>query len=309
MPDVLWFRLEDTGVYMTRTQGLIIWLLVACFAVALFLVNPLADVAARFSRDVMVGSGALYGTLRVANSVMSVARDADISGGVGVASVTASPGQLLQPVINTIERLVDLLFGLAIVSGILSLVLVPVAKVASVALGACALFSAGLILTARQLPPLLSRLTKAVFVLGLLGAVLLPASYTIAFYAGDAITDRAWTNATEVFDRMRGQQDLAGADVDVVPPVETLSPTDRIPPAEDGMFDRLGSAFTGTLQAASDMAETAAANAQVIQDGVAISADLFTASIGIATAYLVKLLVLPVLILAAFLYLLRAATR
>ena len=75
------------------------------------------------------------------------------------------------------------------------------------------------------------------------------------------------------------------------------------------MFDRLGSAFTGTLQAASDMAATAAANAQVIQDGVAISADLFSASIGIATAYLVKLLVLPVLILAAFLYLLRAATR
>lgn len=294
---------------MTRTKGLIVWLLVAAFAGALFLVNPLADIAARFSRDVTLGSGALYTTLRVANSVMSVARDADISGGVGVASVTASPGQLLQPVINTIERLVDLLFGLAIVSGILSLVLVPVAKVASVALGACALFCAGLTLTARRVPLFMDRLAKAVLVLGVLGAVLLPASYTIAFYAGDAITDRAWTNATEVFDRMRGQQTLAGGDVDAVLPTETLSPTDRSPPAEDGMFDRLGSAFTGTLQAASDMAATAAANAQVIQDGVAISADLFAASIGIATAYLVKLLVLPVLILAAFLYLLRATTR
>lgn len=294
---------------MTRTKGLIVWLLVVVFAGALFLVNPLADIAARFSRDVTLGSGALYTTLRVANSLMSVARDADISGGVGVASVTASPGQLLQPVINTIERLVDLLFGLAIVSGILSLVLVPVAKVASVALGTCALFCAGLTLTARRVPPIMDRLAKAVLVLGVLGAVLLPASYTIAFYAGDAITDRAWTNATEVFDRMRGQQTLAGGDVDAVLPTETLSPTDRNPPAEDGMFDRLGSAFTGTLQAASDMAATAAANAQVIQDGVAISADLFTASIGIATAYLVKLLVLPVLILAAFLYLLRAATR
>jgi hypothetical protein len=294
---------------MTRTQGLIVWLLVAGFAVALFLVNPLADIAAQFSRDVMVGSGALYGTLRVANSVMSVARDADISGGVGVASVTASPGQLLQPVINTIERLVDLLFGLAIVSGILSLVLVPVAKVASVGLGACALFCAGLTLTARRVPPLLDRLTRSVMVLGILGAVLLPASYTIAFYAGDAITDRAWTNATEVFDRMKGQQDVSGADGAVAGAAETLSPTDRVTPADDGMFDRMGSAFSGTLQAASDMAETAAANAQVIQDGVAISADLFSASIGIATAYLVKLLVLPLLILAAFLYLLRSATR
>ena len=62
------------------------------------------------------------------------------------------------------------------------------------------------------------------------------------------------------------------------------------------MFDRLGTAFTGTLQAASDMAATAAANAQIIRDGVAISTDLFAASIGIATAYLVKLLVLPILV-------------
>jgi hypothetical protein len=294
---------------MTRTQGLIIWLLVAGFSVALFLINPLADIAARFSRDVMVGSGALYGTLRVANSVMSVARDADITGGVGVASVTASPGQLLQPVINTIERMVDLLFGLAIVSGILSLVLVPVAKVASVALAACALVCAGMTLTARSVPPMLERLARSVVVLGILGAVLLPASYTIAFYAGDAITDRAWTNATDVFDRMRGQHALAGVDADAAAEVGTLSPTDRIPPANDGMLDRLGSAFSGTLQAASDMAATAAANAEIIRDGVAISTDLFTASIGIATAYLVKLLVLPILILAAMLYLLRSAIR
>ena len=48
---------------------------------------------------------------------------------------------------------------------------------------------------------------------------------------------------------------------------------------------------------------------RTVRDGVAISTDLFTASIGIATAYLVKLLVLPILILAAMLYLLRSATR
>lgn len=293
---------------MTRTKGLIVWLLVAAFAGALFLVNPLADIAARFSRDVTLGSGALYTTLRVANSVMSVARDADVSGSVGVASVTASPGQLLQPVINTIERMVDLLFGLAIVSGILSLVLIPVAKVASIGLAACALFCAGMTLTARRVPPMLERLARSVIVLGVLGAVLLPASYTIAFYAGDAITDRAWTNATEVFDRMQGQHALAGVDEEAAGTASALPPTDRILP-EDGMFDRLGTAFTGTLQAASDMAATAAANAQIIRDGVAISTDLFTASIGIATAYLVKLLVLPTLILAAMLYLLRSATR
>ena len=51
------------------------------------------------------------------------------------------------------------------------------------------------------------------------------------------------------------------------------------------------------------------ANARIITEGLALSADLFTASIGIAVAYLVKLLVLPMLILGALLYLMRALVR
>ncbi|MGL3604994.1 hypothetical protein ACSV9I_00620 [Rhizobium sp. G187] len=288
---------------MTRTKGTIIWLTVAAFAVALFFINPLADIAARFSHDVMIGSGALYGTLRIANSVMSVARDADVTGGVGVASVTASPGQLLQPVINTIERMVDLLFYLAIVSGILSLVLVPVAKVAAAGLAGFALICAGLTLISRRVPLVIERLARSFAVLGLLGAVLLPASYTIAFYAGDAITDEAWINATSVFEKVQGDQGLVEAQSQVEAIKQERSPD------EDQAFGRLGQAFSGTLQAASDMAASVAANARVINDGIAISADLFNASIGIAIAYLVKLLVLPVMLLAAFLYLLRTALR
>ncbi|MBO3761174.1 hypothetical protein [Ciceribacter sp. L1K22] len=293
---------------MTRTNGTIIWLSVATFAVAIFFINPLADVAARFSREVMIGSGALYGTLRIANSLMSVARDADITGGVGVASVTASPGQLLQPVINTIERMVDLLFYLAIVSGILSLVLVPVAKVAAAGLAVFALICAVLTYSVRRVPPLLDRLARSFAILGLLGAVLLPASYTIAFYAGDAITDDAWTSATQVFHRMNMDGEVAAIEQQV-DELAKDPPADADPLAERGVFDRLGSAFSGTLQAASDMSESVATNAQVINDGVALASDLFNASIGIAVAYLVKLLILPILILSAFLYLLRTALR
>ncbi|THV24741.1 hypothetical protein [Peteryoungia ipomoeae] len=288
---------------MTRTKGTLIWLAVAAFAAALFIINPLADIAARFSHDVMIGSGALYGTLRIANSVMSVARDADVTGGVGVASVTASPGQLLQPVINTIERMVDMLFYLAIVSGILSLVLVPVAKVAAAGLAAFALVCAVLTMTARRVPRLIERLARSFAILGLLGAVLLPASYTIAFYAGDAITDEAWMHATSVFDKVQGEPSLAAVEQQV-----DAMKQDRAS-EEDAAFGRLGQAFSGTLQAASDMAGAVAANARVINDGIAMSSELFNASIGIAIAYLVKLLVLPVMILAAFLYLLRSAMR
>ena len=293
---------------MTRNKAAIVWVMVAIIAVVVFFVNPLADVAARFSHDVMIGSGALYGTLRIANSVMSIARDADVSGGVGVASVTASPGQLLQPVINTIERMVDLLFYLAIVSGILSVVLVPLAKVAAAGLAIFALLCAAMTVSMQRVPKLIDRLARSFLVLGLLGAILLPASYTVAFYAGDVITEEAWTNATDVFERMQGNSALAQVEQQVGALKENLPSVDQ--QAEDGqIFSRLGSAFSGTLQSASDMAATVAANVAVINDGVAISSDLFNASIGIAVAYLVKLLVLPVLILAAFLYMLRSVMR
>ncbi|QLF68280.1 hypothetical protein FE840_001200 [Peteryoungia desertarenae] len=293
---------------MTRNKAAIVWVMVAIIAVVIFFVNPLADVAARFSHDVMIGSGALYGTLRIANSVMSIARDADVSGGVGVASVTASPGQLLQPVINTIERMVDLLFYLAIISGILSVVLVPLAKVAAAGLAVFALLCAALTVSMQRVPKLIDRLARSFLVLGLLGAILLPASYTVAFYAGGVITEEAWTNATEVFERMQGNSALAQVEQQVGAPKENLPSVDQ--QAGDGqLFGRLGSAFSGTLQSASDMAATVAANVAVINVGVAISNDLFNASIGIAVAYLVKLLVLPVLILAAFLYMLRSVIR
>jgi hypothetical protein len=308
---------------MSRRTSSILWLLVAAFAAAMFFVNPLADVAARFSREVTIGSGALYGTLRVVNSLMSVAKDADVTGGVGVASVTASPGQLLQPVTNTIDRMADLLFYLAIASGILSLVLVPVAKAASAVLAVGAGVIAILLLTTRAIPPALERVSRSVAVLGILGAVLLPTSYSLAFYAGNAITEDAWASATRVFHRMDAQYDPAVVEQQVEA-LKRNEPPVVAPPAdgaeEPGLLDRLGSAvdasrsaLTGTLGAASGLAQSVtsgvAENARIITDGVAISADLFSASIAIAVAYLVKLLVLPLLILASLVYLLRSAIR
>jgi hypothetical protein len=308
---------------MTRRPQSIAWLIVATFATAMFFVNPLAEVAARFSREVTIGSGALYGTLRVANSLMSVAKDADVTGGVGVASVTASPGQLLQPVTNTIDRMADLLFYLAIASGIVSMVLVPVAKAASAVLAVVAAGTGLLLLSKRPLPPALERFSRSLAALGILGAVLLPASYSLAFHAGNAITEDAWNTATRVFQRMDARYETAAVEQQVEALKEgapaAVGPSEE-PASEEGLLDRLGSAvdasrsaITGTLGAASGLAQSVtsgvADNARIITDGVALSADLFSASIGIAVAYLVKLLVLPLLILSALIYVMRATIR
>lgn len=308
---------------MNRFTRSIAWIAVAAFAAAIFVVNPLSETATRFAREVTIGTGALYGTLRVANSVMSVAKDADISGGVGLASVTASPGQLLQPVTNTIDRMADLLFYLAIASGILSVVLAPVAKVTAACLAVLAILQALFVLTARRAPPFAERLSRSALVLCLIGTVALPASYAIAFHAGEAITDEAWRSATSVFQRMDADYETSEVRQQVEALRELpLAEAEQAPvqPAEEGLLDRLGSAvdasrsaLAGTLDAASGLAGTVtgglSANARIITDGVAISADLFTASIGIAVAYLVKLLVLPLMIFAACLYLLRGAVR
>lgn len=293
------------------------WLVLAGLAVLLVVVNPLADRAAQYNRDVTIGATALYGTLRVMNSVMSVAKDADVTGGVGVASVTASPGQLLQPVTNTIDRMADLLFWLAIVSGVLSTLFLPVAKVAAIGLAGVALLRAGVSLTRRRLPRRAERLAHAVLTLCMLGSVVLPLSYAVAFHAGARMTDDAWRGATVVFDRINADYDAeAGGQIDALR--ETQAPAAAQPAPDTSFLGRLGSAvdqsqsaISGTVSAASglvtSLTEGVASKTKVITDGIAISSDLFTASIAIAVSYLVKILVMPLLILAAALFLMRAA--
>lgn len=295
------------------------WLALAALGVLLVIVNPLADRAAQYNRDVTIGSTALYGTLRVMNSVMSVAKDADVTGGVGVASVTASPGQLLQPVTNTIDRMADLLFWLAIFSGVLSTLFLPVAKVAAIGLAAVSVLRAGVSLSRRRLPRSAERLARAVLTLCLLGAVVLPLSYAVAFHAGARMTDHAWQGATVVFDRINADYDAeAVGQIDALK--ETQAPAAPQTAPDTSFLGRLGSAvdqsqsaISGTVSAASglvtSLTEGVASKTKVITDGIAISSDLFTASIAIAVSYLVKILVMPLLILGAALYLMRAAFR
>ncbi|OQP88011.1 hypothetical protein BTR14_00545 [Rhizobium rhizosphaerae] len=293
------------------------WLLTAALAVLLAFANPLADRAAGYNRDVTIGSTALYGTLRVMNSVMSVAKDADVTGGVGVASVTASPGQLLQPVTNTIDRMAELLFWLAILSGILSTIVLPVAKVAAVGLAAASALLALIAGLGRSLPEAGQRLMRGLVVLGLVGALALPLSYTLAFHAGEAMTNTAWKQATAVFDRLQTDYSDKAAEAAVVPPP---TPAPEVAPPEQSLLGRIGTAIGASGAALSEtvtsasgvverLSEGVISQAKVVADGVAISGDLFNASIAIAVSYLVRILVLPALILGACLYLIRLGFR
>lgn len=65
---------------------------------------PFTQIATNYNRDIAVAGAGVYGGLRTLTAVMSLAKDTNITASVIAASVETSPGQVLQPVISTIER-------------------------------------------------------------------------------------------------------------------------------------------------------------------------------------------------------------
>lgn len=290
--------------------------------VALFY-NPLTGIATGFNREVMTGGTLIYGSLRAATSIMSVAKDADVEAGVVAASVQVSPGQVLEPVTATMNRMADLLFILVMVSGILGVTLPAIAK-----LGAAVLIAGGVVATLSPIAPplrvqLVNRVAVPLIVLGMGAALLLPGAYAGAFALGDRITADAWTEATRVFDKL--SEDFSD---DAMPPLKVPQPA---PPAaapqapqDQGLIESIGAgigaavegageAIMGTAQAAGDVVTSLGAQlaktSQIAIDGVAMAGDLFGASIQLGVAYIVRLVVLPMVLLFGAIWLLRQALR
>lgn len=310
------------------------WGGLALIAVGLVFWNPLARIAADYSQDVTVGSASIYATLRTANAVMSVAKDANLQGSVGVLSVEGSPGQVLQPVTNTIDRLADLLFALAIVSGIVSAVLVPISKVSALVLASISGVTAITVATRMKMPSAVQNTLRQLLFVGVLGAIAVPFAYTVAFYTGNHITADAWNHASEVMNRLGQAYDETTLDeqLDTLPvtaavqtqPVTSVEPVapDGRNQAEGGIFrnglavfgsavEASRSAIGGTVEAATKLTASVTGNitsqTKAIRDGLSLSSDLFSASLQIAVSYLVKLIVLPILVLAALSIVLRSA--
>lgn len=283
--------------------------------------NPLAGIASTYNTEIAASGAAIYGSLRFASSAMSVAKDADIAGSVAIASVTLSPGQVLEPVTATINRMADLLFGLVLASGVISVTLPAVARI-----GAVLLSISGILLAIAQLgwarlhsDSGLRRLGVATARLGAITAILVPGAYSIAFLLGDFLTADAWRSATAVFETL-SEDFQAPADVTLIVPPATEPAPEAAPKSDPGLFgeimDGVGSALGQTTDAivgaaqatagfASALPDQVSRNAKIVGDGIAISGQLFSSSIQLGAAYLVKLLVLPIFLLFAGVWIMR----
>lgn len=302
--------------------------LVAAFGVALFFINPLSNLAVTYNDAVFKAGLAIYASLRGLTSVLSIVRDMDLQASIGVASVATSPGEALQPVISTIERMANLMFALVIASGVLTATLPIVAKFGAVLLAAGAGAKALALAMRRPLAGGADRLARSMVTLGVVAAVCIPVAYGLASILGDHSTSAAWKQAEQVFEQQADAlsvDEFAGLKVAASAEPEEPETLEEGQPSEDGNFvdwaqeklggavQQSGKAVKDALDAATSFAnavrDRAAASATVVTHGLEMAEGLFEASVNIGVAYLLKLVVLPLLILSGILWLLRSLTR
>lgn len=116
-----------------------IWALVAvaCLLAAFWQANPLVDQARAVNQKIAVAASATYVSLRLINAALSTAQEVEISASVAVGA-SAQPLKILEPVDDTVERAADVVFVIAVVTGLMSVGLGPVASIGLLLVGVAA---------------------------------------------------------------------------------------------------------------------------------------------------------------------------
>ena len=270
--------------------------------------NPLIETSSAFNRDVTIGMTVVYTSLRVLKGVLTMAADANFSAGVAVVNFEGSPGQLVTPVIDTIERMANLVFALMIASGVLA-VLIPVlgswsAAAVAVAAGLLALWASG---------PAPGRLTfrvratsRALLLIGLMGAVVIPGAYSISSLAGDeyvrsATAEQELQTLTAPFQQ---SQDSIVAKPNAVPAPEEPSPASADQNVWQYLTGQIGGLIGSIGTAGAEISESVrsfgAGTLEQVQSSIASVGSaieqaerLLNLLVALAVAYILKLFVFP----------------
>lgn len=113
---------------MTWRRWLTIALLVAAVLAAVFRDNPLTRSAQAYAQGISATAAGTYITLRTLNAFLSTAQELEV--GVSfIASGTAQPLKVLEPIDDTIERIAGLVFGVMVATGVVAVALGPVSTI------------------------------------------------------------------------------------------------------------------------------------------------------------------------------------
>lgn len=158
-----------------------------CLALALWVAraadDPLTHSAQGYAADIATKAAATYVVLRTLNAVLSTAQEVEV--GVSfIASGSAQPLKVLEPLDDTIERIAALVFGVTVATGVLAVALGPISAV-GLAMLALALLVAGI--SPRR------GITRRLGWYGAFLGLALPVGLTLSAPLAEVLTDAALT--------------------------------------------------------------------------------------------------------------------
>ncbi len=191
---------------MSRGTRLILGLLAAVLCVTLMLLpksNPAVAAAERINRDVAITSTATYVSLRAINAALSTAQEVELGGSV-VVTGNLQPLKWLEPVDDTVERVADVIFAVAVLSGLLSLSLGPLASIgfALIALGLLGRCGCEAGKGWPGTPGPMRRLISSCGGIGLILAIGVPLAFALGAFLGEVLTRPIWVEADATLARI-----------------------------------------------------------------------------------------------------------
>lgn len=195
---------------MTRRLRLILALVCGMLAALLMVeprLNPALGAAERVNAQVAVASAATYVSLRAINAALSTAQEVEV-GATIVASGNLQPLKWLEPVDDTVERVANVIFAVAVVSGVLALSFAPVAAIGFALLAVALLGRCGCEARAdgwSGAPMPLRLLLSGCGGFGLLLAVALPGGFALGAALGAWLTQDVWSEAEAVLTSVADQ--------------------------------------------------------------------------------------------------------
>lgn len=290
----------------------------AIIFIILVVYNPFASFAQKFNQESFMGSIAVYGVYRTIDRIVTLASDVDIQGGVLVASITASPGILLQPAVKALERFINILFPFMILSGMLSLIIVPLAKIGALIgfLGIILRVVKEHFFPKNKTYAVADRLSNALVKISVILALIVPISYSSGYIIGNWMTSTAWDEAYTRFSMFSAETGLDESSFDSYQGMGKAEIEDNeitIRQNNDsvlgGLSDWVQEKAGSIADKSSEIFESASGEALVmLNKATEISGTIWgivESSTNLLIAYIVRTVLLPVLIGWALIWLMR----
>ena len=232
----------------------------------------------------------VYVSLRIINAALSAAQEVEVGASVG-AQANMQPLKVLEPVDDTVERVADVVFAVAIGAAVATVGLMPVAALGAALLGVGALgLAAGLLVPG--LPARPRAVARQAVRTGAAVALVLPLVVVLGLIIGDRVTAASAAEARAVLDGVaREAQMLIGQ---AEPDPEALA-------AEAGG----GSFFARVFDSVSAAGETVSAYREAAAVFRSEATALFEATLTLIGIFVLRSLLLPILLFWGVLALLR----